>query len=151
VFARAVAAQRGRLLAIADQSLRRLEVERRMNLVLEHAARQPGTAQDLLDQPHVAILARMAGSHDGQRLRPELVPVEAAGGHEWRQLERLGARAQKNEGVGIADRCDGGTVWRHHDHRPAVGRLHAVTAPDLHQHRRRRCGCASARAHPPLG
>jgi hypothetical protein len=150
VLAGAVAAQCGRLLAIADEPLRRLDVERRMHLVLEDAAWQPAATQDLLHQPNVPVLAGVAGGHDGQCLGPELVLVEAAGGHERRELKRLGGRAQEDERLGVANRGYRSAVRGNDHHGSAMDRFDAVAAPHLDQDRRGRLGSPSTRAHPRL-
>jgi len=150
VLARAVAAQRGRLLAVADEPLRGLDVERRMDLVLEHGAGQAGAAQDLLDQPHVPVLAGVAGGHDGHRFGPQLVLVEPARGDEGRQLKRLCARAQEDERVGVADRRYESAVRGDHHHGSAVNRFDAIAAQHLDEDRGCRFGRPPTRAHPRL-
>ena len=85
-------AQRRERLAVAKQSLRRLDVEGRMRSALQHVSAQAALAKDGLDRSDVPVLARVARGHDRERLggSPESIGVEAPGGDEGRQLEWLG-------------------------------------------------------------
>ncbi len=144
VLARAVSSQRGRLLAVADQPLGRLRVERRVHLVLKDAARQSGATQDLLDEADVAVLTAVAGGHDRQRLGAQLVLVEAARCDERRELEGLCARPKVDELVRITGRGDRRAIGRNDGDRATMDRFDLVAAGDLDE--RRRCGGAGATA-----
>ncbi len=144
VLARAVPAQRGRLLAVADQPLRGLRVERRVHLVLKDAARQSGATQDLLDEADVAVLTAVAGGHDCQRLGAQLVLVEATRRDERRELEGLCARSKVDELVRITGRGDRRAIGRDDGDRAAMDRFDLVAAGDLDEDRR--CGGAGSTA-----
>src|SRR5207244_11672871 len=91
-LAGAVVTQRREWLAVAQQSLRRLDVEGGMRSALQHVAAQAALAKEGLDRADMPVLARVARGHDRERLGggPESIGVEAPGGDEGRQLERLG-------------------------------------------------------------
>ncbi len=148
----AVVAERRQRLAIAQQTLRGLEVVWRVDAALQDVARQSALAEEGLDGANVPILARVAGGHDRQRLGriAEAVAVESAGRHERGELKRLRRGSQEDERVGIAgggnERAvstnDGNAAAVTGLHGPATGyldedRWHRTAAPAYHRGGRR--------------
>ena len=94
VLARAVAVQRGRLLAGAQQGLRRPGIERQVRAALEVADPAPDALEQGRDALDVHALAAVGRSRHGDVLGREAEPLRRAACDDGHRLERLGRERQ---------------------------------------------------------